>query len=83
MYDVAILQMLVPAIASILAEGVLPLPLFFCIAFFPNLFYLLVISGGVFLYCAPDDARDGMAQFVDALAVAGLTCVTQQPCPDE
>lgn len=58
-YDVAILQMLVPAIAAILTEG------------------------GTFLYCAPDDARDGMEQFVEALAAVNLTCVSQQPCPEE
>ena len=39
--------------------------------------------GGTFLYCAPDDARDGMEQFVEALAAVNLKCVSQQPCPDE
>lgn len=45
--------------------------------------FTAVLVGGTFLYCAPDDARDGMEQFVDALAAAGLACVHQQPCPDE
>jgi hypothetical protein len=40
-------------------------------------------AGGTFLYCAPDDARDGMEQFVDALAAVNLKCVNQQPCPEE
>ena len=45
--------------------------------------YIVNNAGGTFLYCAPDDARDGMDQFVDMLAAVSLQCVSQQPCPEE
>lgn len=60
---------------------------FMCILLYVYLFICLLIfslrAGGTFLYCAPDDARDGMDQFLAALAAVHLQCVSQQPCPEE
>lgn len=41
----------------------------------------LIKPGGMFLYLAPDDARDGMVEFTAVMEAAGLKCVEQTQCP--
>eukprot|EP00605_Chrysophyceae_sp_TOSAG23-4_P002250 GSChrysophyteH1.ASY1.ANO1.2494.1 assembled CDS len=40
-------------------------------------------NGGSFLYVAPDDARDGMPAFVQAMKSLGLHCTKIEKCSDD
>ncbi len=42
--------------------------------------HAMLKNGGTFLYVAPDNARDGMAVFVDAMQAIGLICTKQEEC---
>jgi hypothetical protein len=45
--------------------------------------YIMFLQGGIFLYIAPDDNRDGLSELISVLNSANIKCKEATPCPDE